>query len=396
MRGRPRSGSNHVLRDVLVDIQGRLGRTLILVLAVAMSVGSTVAGIGLNQTTARHLADSLAANIVNQVTISRKGAPTYPETTAFTQTQLAQVRSAPLVHCAGLSITLESSDAKASRLAGGWVPPDVAVSGATSGYLCASGDQDELYPQLDVSGDVRVALVGEGAAETLGLPSSMSQGSVTVNVLGETFSVAGIIPASTGSIANTVLIPYETAVASVGSDQSSRLKLRAAPGAGARLADVAASLVSPENPSQYQVTRVDGNAAIRDEVNARFGQLMIIFGLISTALTSLIVATSMVTTIANKTPEIGLRRALGFSKLDIFRFFLAEGVLIGGAGGSLGSAVGAAVVSIASYINSWLPVHNPFILVAGTALGLVSCQIAAVVPALRASRIRPALALRVE
>jgi putative ABC transport system permease protein len=108
----------------------------------------------------------------------------------------------------------------------------------------------------------------------------------------------------------------------------------------------------------------------------------------------------MLVIVGERTPEIGLRKAVGAPGRAIFLQFLAESSAVCALSGALGAALGVAFTQLVAAFSpaqgpfSSPPVVEPFLvaLIAG-ALGLTGI-VAGVVPALRAARIPPAQALK--
>ena len=94
-----------------------------------------------------------------------------------------------------------------------------------------------------------------------------------------------------------------------------------------------------------------------------------------------------------RTPEIGLRRALGARKSDIFWQFMGETAGLGILGGVFGSLLGAVVTVVVSIMNRWVPILDPLTLLVAIGAGLLAGLGAGALPALRAARITPAHAL---
>ena len=97
--------------------------------------------------------------------------------------------------------------------------------------------------------------------------------------------------------------------------------------------------------------------------------------------------------VTQRTRQIGTRRALGARKRDILRYFQTENALITLIGIALGSALALGVNALlVQYLGfdelpkMWLPVGGALVLILG--------QLAVLGPALRASRIAPAIATR--
>ncbi|HWW61594.1 MAG TPA: FtsX-like permease family protein, partial [Thermoanaerobaculia bacterium] len=109
------------------------------------------------------------------------------------------------------------------------------------------------------------------------------------------------------------------------------------------------------------------------------------------------IATIMTIAVTERTPEIGLLRALGSPRSQILRLFLGEAALLAAAGGAAGLILGIAIARLLTVVLPALPVSTPWwfaLLAEGMAvtIGLV----AGVLPARHAARMEPVDALRAE
>ena len=99
--------------------------------------------------------------------------------------------------------------------------------------------------------------------------------------------------------------------------------------------------------------------------------------------------------VAQRRPQIGVRRALGARRIDILTYFHAENLLIAGAGAVLGIGLGLAV-NVGLATNLALTRVSPAYVCAGALVILALCQAAVLWPALRAASIPPAVATRAQ
>ena len=100
--------------------------------------------------------------------------------------------------------------------------------------------------------------------------------------------------------------------------------------------------------------------------------------------------------VAQRTREIGIRMALGSSAGEIFRLILREGALILGVGFGLGLA---GALALGGYLRSALygvSPMDPFVLAAVTGVLVLVTLLASTLPAMRAVRVDPVVALRQE
>jgi putative ABC transport system permease protein len=110
----------------------------------------------------------------------------------------------------------------------------------------------------------------------------------------------------------------------------------------------------------------------------------------------LVIMNIMLVAVAERTREIGIRKALGARRRDILSQFLVEAATLSTFGAMIGIALGLASAALIS-ANTPLPAAvAPWSLVAATLLGTVVGIVSGVYPARRASRLDPIEALRQE
>lgn len=109
------------------------------------------------------------------------------------------------------------------------------------------------------------------------------------------------------------------------------------------------------------------------------------------------ILTIMIIAVNERTPEIGLLRALGARRIQILVLFLGEAVVLAALGGLVGLGVGIGLAQLLGVGIPALPVHIAWPYVVGAELLAVTIGVAAgVAPAHRASRMEPVEALRTE
>lgn len=120
-------------------------------------------------------------------------------------------------------------------------------------------------------------------------------------------------------------------------------------------------------------------------------------GGISLLVGSVGILTIMTIAVSERVTEIGLLRAIGAERRVVFRWFLAEALMLSLSGGSVGVALGVALVELAGPLLPALPLQLAWSYIAAALLISLLIGIAAgVVPAMRAASMNPLLALRAE
>jgi len=111
---------------------------------------------------------------------------------------------------------------------------------------------------------------------------------------------------------------------------------------------------------------------------------------------SIVIMNIMLVAVAERTSEIGVRKALGARRSDILRQFLVESVTLAVIGASLGIASGAGLAKIIEALSPLPASVELWSVIVGVTVGGGVGIIAGVYPASRAARLDPIAALRQE
>ncbi|HLV26288.1 MAG TPA: ABC transporter permease [Gemmatimonadales bacterium] len=152
----------------------------------------------------------------------------------------------------------------------------------------------------------------------------------------------------------------------------------------------------PAVPDNFAMETSDSALAFFAELQGRlrvFGMALPAIGLVVGAM---VIMNIMLVAVAERTAEIGVRKALGARRSDISRQFLVEAATLSLFGAAIGIALGLGIAEVVSRVSplpaSVAPWSIGFALLVGAGVGVV----AGWYPARRASRLDPIAALRQE
>jgi len=117
---------------------------------------------------------------------------------------------------------------------------------------------------------------------------------------------------------------------------------------------------------------------------------------ISLVVGGIVIMNIMLMAVAERTREIGIRKALGARRRDILRQFLVEAVTLATVGAAAGVGTGIALAGLIAAISPLPASVAPWSIAVGVLLGGSVGVVAGVYPATRAARLDPIAALRFE
>lgn len=396
---RNRLGARDLFGDLLIDLDARKWRMILLMAAVALSTGALVTSIGIAQLASRQIDAGLAASSTDVFTVQNgDGDALSAKDDAFDTPGLDRVRALQLVSAAGLRIALPDRYA-VSRLpvAAGDLGTGIPVIGVTSGYLDASDVRAERSYLLDATSDQHVAILSDQAAEALGIPQTNDPAAgYQIWIGADAYDVVEVLPPDGNDTGASILIPYAVALSEIGSTHESTMLVEVAPGAGGPVSRVVPLALRPAAPDTLQVSTIVAFDSLRRGVSSELSRFAAAIGALLLLLTILLIVNSMVVSVIARTSEIGLRRALGCSRSGIAALFLTDGGVTGCIGGLAGSALACVAMVAVAALNHWSVELSWTHLAAGPTLGLVVGLAASTYPAIRAARISPAEAVRSE
>ncbi|HSP14014.1 MAG TPA: ABC transporter permease [Thermoanaerobaculia bacterium] len=123
--------------------------------------------------------------------------------------------------------------------------------------------------------------------------------------------------------------------------------------------------------------------------------LMVLISTISLVVGGIVIMNIMLVSVVERTREIGIRRALGATKLKIQLQFLTEAILLALGGGLVGVVLGAIISRVVDAF--FLPtLVRPWLVITGLLVAVLTGMAAGFFPARRAAGLAPVEALRYE
>ena len=277
----------------------------------------------------------------------------------------------------------------------------VAVVGSTSEFLRLRRlrlGRGRFLPPGDVRRGAAVAVLGARVAREL-FPAAEPLGQVVRIGAGRARVIGVLAPHGTQlgmDLDEVAIVPVARAMRLFNRRSLFRVLLEIRAHADLAAAKASAVAVMKERHGEEDVTVVT-----QDAVMASFSRILQALTLavgaiaaISLAVAGIGIMNVMLVSVAERTAEVGLLRAVGVGRAQVAGVFLTEAALLSLAGGVIGLAVGLAGVQVLIALYPALPARPPLWAV-GAALGLAVGigLVFGLLPARRAARLEPVTAL---
>jgi putative ABC transport system permease protein len=288
----------------------------------------------------------------------------------------------------------------------------VSASASTLALYRLTVEHGRALDDDDRGAGRRVCVVGyEVHQELLRAARLGTESALRIEVDGSLFSVVGVLArkpmvghtTSTYAWDRKVLIPETTYdVLYAPAHDASRIYVRGVPRGGMRetaRATMRAVLLRRHLGVRNFDLEKDESGGTEDLIMNVIQILLVGTGVLALLASGINIMNVMLVTVAERTREIGLRRALGATPRTILVQFLLEATMLSLIGALAGVIAGSAMAWITALaaraqIGSWELVIPPWSIALGLGLAVVTGLVFGILPAWRAARVSPIDALR--
>ncbi|MFA7087819.1 MAG: ABC transporter permease [Patescibacteria group bacterium] len=260
----------------------------------------------------------------------------------------------------------------------------------------------------DVSGRSMVAVIGATIASDFFIDGEDPIGAI-ITVGGKRLEVVGILKKLGSrlgmiSIDEAVIIPSSTAEKSILGTKGQVMIVTTVDNVdntGIATSSIASVLrsehkLSTTQENDFNIMDAGSMVAAAQESAKTMTSLLTAIAAITLLVSGIGIMNVMFVTVAERTKEIGIAKAIGGKQSDILLQFLLESVILSMVGGLIGMAIGQALIPIISYFNLIAMASSATGPIIGFSFSVVVGIFFGFYPAFKASRLDPVDALRSE
>ncbi|WP_030315470.1 ABC transporter permease [Streptomyces flavochromogenes] len=386
-----RLGPADVVRLGGTGLRTRPLRVFLSALGIAIGVAAMIAVVGISgsgQAEVDRRLDALGTNLLRVA----PGETVAGDKARLPAESVAMIRRIPPVQQVAATGATGANVYRNERIAAGRTG-SLAVLAAGSDLLPAVGGQVRKGRWLDAATEKYPAVVlGATAAQRLDLYTPGTR----VWLGGRWFSLIGVldpVPLAP-EIDGAALVGWPAARTYLRFDgHPSTVYVRAADSRIAAVRAVLPATAHPAKPGEVQISRPSDALAAREATESALTGLLLGLGGVALLVGGVGVGNTMVISVLERRPEIGLRRALGATRGQIRTQFVTESLLLSLIGGLGGTVLGTLITAGYATSRAWPTVVPVWASAAGVACTLGIGMLAGLYPAVRASRLSPTEAL---
>ena len=412
--GAPRLRVRDLAKEAFLSIAGHPGRSLLTAIGTVLGSAAFVATLGVSSTLTSQVSNAFDIRRATEVIVkpvesggaaaktatgtADVGASVTPSWQA--DGPISALRGLNGVTSAGRRLLMPETTIRRAA-SDTSVSVRAKVVGADPGALGVIAPHVEQGRTFDAYHETRVtpvAMLPHSLAERLGI----DRVGVAVFIGDQGYTVIGIfddVQRRTETLAS-VVIPFSAAERLAAhptrdTEPPSRdVIIKTLPGAAQLIGSQAPFALLPTSPENLQAIAPPDPKTLRREIEGNVAQLSLILSIVALAIGTVSIGNAATAGIAARTPEIGLRRAVGAKRGHVFVQLLGETTLLGALGGLVGAVLGLIITVAVALVNSWTPVIDLRIALLAAAGGAVAGLAAGLAPALLAMRIQPVAALQ--
>ncbi|MBN1761526.1 MAG: ABC transporter permease [Methanomicrobia archaeon] len=261
--------------------------------------------------------------------------------------------------------------------------------------------------------DYNAVVVGNSIAEdTFKQPLTVNR---VITIEGKAFKIVGILEesGSFGGNDRTIIMPIDAArdtLDDIGEDEFDSITIKAASTADIDqiMEDAEQKLLNyrhlTEDTADFRISSEKSMQETMSDVTETMSLFLEAIAAVSLLVGSVGIANTMFTSVLEKTKEIGIMKSIGARNGDIMMIFLLNAAIVGLVGGVLGICLGTGISSLLPLLGMRImgmgeevtTVITPMLLIYAVLLAVGIGIAAGVIPAYRASRLKPVDALRYE
>ena len=398
------------IKVALSSIRANKLRSALTMLGIVIGVGAVIAVVALGTGAQKAVEDRINALGANVLTV-------YPGQSFFGG-RSSDVR---------VSLTVDDADAlrNDAKLISDVVPElsrnmtvgysnqnlNVNIVGTTPNFLPVQNFTIQ-YGQMFTAGDdgarQRYAVLGSAVPEMLNVnPAGLLKQLISIG--GQTFEVIGVMAKKGAAMSwqnpdEQILIPLNTArYRLMGTDRIRQISLKVRQDVPLEqgMVDIERILrrehkVRPGGDNDFQIRNQQEILATQQQATEVFGLLLASIAAVSLIVGGIGIMNIMLVSVTERTREIGVRRALGATRINIMSQFLIEAVVLCLMGGMFGVLVGAGSARAMSKLLGWNTLISPTAVVVAFAFSAFVGLFFGLWPARRAANLNTIDALRYE
>jgi putative ABC transport system permease protein len=284
---------------------------------------------------------------------------------------------------------------------------DVSLSGQTANMAdidTRSVVEGRYFTPSEAAHRANVCLVGDTIVQRL-FPGRNPIGK-TIRVGTDELTIVGVME-KVGSVLgqdqdNFVMVPLPVFLRVQGPQTSLTINVKTTPENFQDAQDEAQLLMRARRhlagkaENDFFIGTKESYMALWRSISSAFFGVFILVSVISVVIGGIVIMNVMLVSVTARRKEIGVRRAVGATRLDILRQFMAESLMQCIAGGLIGIGLGFLVALALRTFSPFPAAVQGWVAVAGVIMSSAVGLFFGIYPALRASRLDPVIAMRSE